>query len=33
MTSHTNQNVTPLEDEVACKFVGDYLQVNAFIKL
>lgn len=31
MTSHTAQNVTPLEDEVACKFVGDYLQVNALL--
>jgi pyruvate ferredoxin oxidoreductase alpha subunit len=31
MTSHTAQNVTPLPDEVACKFVGDYLQVNALL--
>ena len=31
MTSHTAQNVTPLEDEIACKFVGDYLQVNALL--
>ena len=31
MTSHTAQNVTPLEDDVACKFVGDYLQVNALL--
>ena len=31
MTSHTAQNVTPLKDEVATKFVGDYLQVNALL--
>ena len=31
MTSHTAQNVTPLEDDVACNFVGDYLQVNALL--
>lgn len=31
MTSHTAQNVTPLKDEVAAKFVGDYLQVNALL--
>jgi pyruvate ferredoxin oxidoreductase alpha subunit len=31
MTSHTAQNVTPLEDEVASKFVGEYLQVNALL--
>lgn len=31
MTSHTAQNVTPLKDDVACKFVGDYLQVNALL--
>lgn len=31
MTSHTAQNVTPLPDEVACKFVGDYLPVNALL--
>lgn len=31
MTSHTAQNVTPLEDDVACKFVGEYLQVNALL--
>ncbi|WP_419770808.1 MAG: 2-oxoacid:ferredoxin oxidoreductase subunit alpha [Candidatus Marinarcus sp.] len=31
MTSHTAQNVRPLSDEVASKFVGDYLQVNAML--
>ncbi|MEN8717753.1 MAG: 2-oxoacid:ferredoxin oxidoreductase subunit alpha [Sulfurovum sp.] len=31
MTSHTAQNVTPLDDETAGKFVGDYLQVNALL--
>lgn len=31
MTSHTAQNVTPLKDEVASKFVGDYTQVNALL--
>ncbi len=31
MTSHTAQNVIPLKDEVASKFVGDYLQVNALL--
>jgi len=31
MTSHTAQNVTPLKDEVAAKFVGEYLQVNALL--
>ena len=31
MTSHTAQNDTPLKDDVACKFVGDYLQVNALL--
>jgi pyruvate ferredoxin oxidoreductase alpha subunit len=31
MTSHTAQNVTPLPDEIACKFVGDYLPVNALL--
>jgi pyruvate ferredoxin oxidoreductase alpha subunit len=31
MTSHTAQNVTPLKDEVATKFVGDYVQVNALL--
>lgn len=31
MTSHTAQNVTPLKDEVAAKFVGPYLQVNALL--
>ena len=31
ITSHTAQNVTPLKDEVASKFVGDYLQVNALL--
>ena len=31
MTSHTAQNVTPLEDKVACDFVGPYLQVNALL--
>lgn len=31
MTSHTAQNVTPLPDEVACNFVGEYLQVNALL--
>lgn len=31
MTSHTAQNVKTLKDEVASKFVGDYLQVNALL--
>ena len=31
ITSHTAQNVIPLKDEVASKFVGDYLQVNALL--
>ncbi|MFA7082917.1 MAG: 2-oxoacid:ferredoxin oxidoreductase subunit alpha [Arcobacteraceae bacterium] len=31
MTSHTAQNVKPLSDEVANKFVGEYLQVNAML--
>ena len=31
MTSHTAQNVTPLQDDVAYKFVGDYLQVNSLL--
>ncbi|CAI8215876.1 MAG: Pyruvate synthase subunit PorA [Arcobacter lacus] len=31
MTSHTAQNVTPLDDETAGKFVGEYLQVNALL--
>ena len=31
MTSHTAQNVIPLEDKVACDFVGPYLQVNALL--
>lgn len=31
MTSHTAQNVTPLEDKVACDFIGNYLQVNALL--
>ena len=31
MTSHTAQNVKPLKDEVASKFVGEYLQVNALL--
>jgi pyruvate ferredoxin oxidoreductase alpha subunit len=31
MTSHTAQNVLPLEDKVACDFVGDYQQVNAML--
>ena len=31
MTSHTAQNVRPLKDEVAAKFVGEYLQVNALL--
>lgn len=31
MTSHTAQNVRPLKDEVASKFVGEYLQVNALL--
>lgn len=31
MTSHTAQNVKPLKDEVASKFVGEYLPVNALL--
>ncbi len=31
MTSHTAQNVKPLKDDVAAKFVGEYLQVNALL--
>ncbi|MDC7243487.1 MAG: 2-oxoacid:ferredoxin oxidoreductase subunit alpha [Sphaerochaetaceae bacterium] len=31
MTSHTAQNVIPLEDKVACDFVGEYKQVNAML--
>lgn len=31
MTSHTAQNVRTLSDEVANKFVGEYLQVNAML--
>jgi len=31
MTSHTAQNVRPLSDEVAGKFVGDYLEVNSLL--
>jgi len=31
MTSHTAQNVQPLTDEVARKFVGDYVPVNALL--
>lgn len=31
MTSHTAQNVTPLKDEVAAKFVGEYTKVNALL--
>ena len=31
MTSHTAQNVTPLKDAIASKFVGDYTQVNALL--
>ncbi|BAK72116.1 2-oxoacid:ferredoxin oxidoreductase subunit alpha [Arcobacter sp. L] len=31
MTSHTAQNVTPLEDKIACDFIGNYLQVNALL--
>lgn len=31
MTSHTAQNVRTLPDEVANKFVGEYLQVNAML--
>jgi pyruvate ferredoxin oxidoreductase alpha subunit len=31
MTSHTAQNVRPLKDDVAAKFVGEYLQVNALL--
>jgi pyruvate ferredoxin oxidoreductase alpha subunit len=31
MTSHTAQNVTPLQDDVAYKFVGDYLQINSML--
>ncbi len=31
ITSHTAQNVRPLKDEVASKFVGEYVQVNALL--
>jgi len=31
MTSHTAQNVRPLKDDVASKFVGEYLKVNALL--
>ncbi len=31
MTSHTAQNVKPLKDDVASKFVGEYTQVNALL--
>jgi len=31
MTSHTAQNVKPLTDEIAAKFVGEYLQINALL--
>jgi pyruvate ferredoxin oxidoreductase alpha subunit len=31
MTSHTAQNVMTIDDETACKFVGEYKQVNAML--
>jgi len=31
MTSHTAQNVHPLSDEVAGKFIGEYLEVNSML--
>ena len=31
MTSHTAQNVTPLSDEIAGDFIGDYLEVNSLL--
>ncbi|RLA79736.1 MAG: 2-oxoacid:ferredoxin oxidoreductase subunit alpha [Epsilonproteobacteria bacterium] len=31
MTSHTAQNVSPLSDEIAGKFIGDYLEVNSML--
>ena len=31
MTSHTAQNVTPLSDEVAGNFVGEFLEVNSML--
>ena len=31
MTSHTAQNVRPLDDETAGKFVGDFLEVNSML--
>ena len=31
MTSHTAQNVHPLDDDTASKFVGEYKQVNALL--
>ncbi len=31
ITSHTAQNVSPLKDEVAAKFVGEYTKVNALL--
>jgi pyruvate ferredoxin oxidoreductase alpha subunit len=31
MTSHTAQNVYPLEDKVACDFIGEYKPVNAML--
>ncbi len=31
MTSHTAQNVRPLSDEVAGKFVGEFLEVNSML--
>lgn len=31
LTSHTAQTVRPLQDEVAYKFVGDYVPVNAML--
>lgn len=31
MTSHTAQNVTPLKDDVAANFVGEYTKVNALL--
>lgn len=31
ITSHTAQNVNPLKDEIAAKFVGEYTKVNALL--
>ena len=31
MSSHTAQNIYPLQDEVACDFIGEYKQLNAML--